>query len=240
MQFIPIKTRIIQPPQDAIWNVIDGLSIQDGDIVFITSKILAIHQGRTRVVGSVSKQELMKQEASHHRVYQHPDDFEVNLTITDGTLILAAGIDESNADGHYVLWPTGVDSFCQTIRQRIIDRTGVKRLGVVATDSHSIPLRLGVVGMAIGLAGVEPLKDIRGAEDIFGREIHLTRINMVDPLAAMAVQLMGEAAETTPVLILRDYDGIVYDAHASSATYRVLPENDVYKPLLDVIPPVEP
>ena len=47
LEFIPVKTRIVNPPKDEIWDIIDSLKIEDGDIIFISSKILSIHQGRT-------------------------------------------------------------------------------------------------------------------------------------------------------------------------------------------------
>ena len=53
IEFLPIKTRIVHPPQDDIWDIIESLEVKDGDIVFITSKIIAIHQGRTRKVGEI-------------------------------------------------------------------------------------------------------------------------------------------------------------------------------------------
>ena len=63
-----------------------------------------------------------------------------------------------------------------------MDKHHLTQLGVVATDSHTTPLRWGVTGIAIGLAGVEPLRDIRGEPDLFGRLMHLTKVDLIDPL----------------------------------------------------------
>ena len=120
LDFISIRTRIVNPPKDEIWDIIDGLEIKDGDIVFITSKILAIHQGRC--VKGVDKETLIKQESARYLPYKHHAGFMVNLTVTNNILIPAAGIDESNADGHYILWPEDVDKLCAEIRRRLIDR----------------------------------------------------------------------------------------------------------------------
>lgn len=83
LNFIQIKTRIIRPPQDGISDIIDNLEIKDGDIVFITSKILGISEGRTVKTDEVAKEELIKQEAERYLPYvNETGDFHVNLTVT--------------------------------------------------------------------------------------------------------------------------------------------------------------
>lgn len=232
LNFIPVKTRIVRPPKDEIWDILDGLELVDGDIVFITSKILGIHQGRCVPVGEIGKVELIKREATHYLPYKHPSGLDINLTITDNILIPAAGIDESNADGHYVMWPTNADKLCAEIRKRLTKKNEIKDLGVVATDSHTTPLRWGVTGITIGLAGVEPLRDERGHKDLFSRPLHITQVNQIDPLTAMAVLLMGEAAEQTPIVILRGYTGIKFNARANMDGFNIPPEQDLYTPML--------
>lgn len=240
IEFLPIKTRVIRPPKDDIWDVIDGLEVRDGDIIFITSKIVGIHQGRTVKVGDATKEELIHQEAERYLPYVNKTgDFHVNLTVTQGVLIASAGIDESNANGYYILWPKDIDAFCQEVRQRLMEKHNLTKLGVVVTDSHTTPLRWGVTGIAIGLAGVEPLRDIRGKEDIFGRAMHITQIDMIDPLAAMAVNLMGETDECTPIAILRNYQNIDFSNTASMDDFKIDPEIDLYQALIDVIPKVD-
>ena len=234
-EFIPVKTRVVMPPKDEIWDIVDSLEVRDGDVVFITSKIMGIHQGRTRVVGEVEKEDLIRECSEYYFPYDHPGGWHVNLTVTDGVLIPAAGIDESNANGHYIMWPRDVDALCRELRDRLMKRTGAKRLGVVSTDSHTTPLRWGVTGITIGLAGVEPTRDIRGDSDIFGREMKITKVNQLDALTGMAVLLMGEADEQTPVVILRGYDGLEFSDTASMEGYKIGIEEDLYKPLLDVM-----
>jgi len=233
LDFIPIKTRIIKPPKDEIWDIIDELKIKDGDIVFITSKILAIHQGRC--VKGVDKESLIKDASTHYLPYKHRGGFMVTLTVVDNILIPNAGIDESNADGHYILWPKNVDKLCAEIRQRLIKKHGVKRLGVVSTDSHTTPLRWGVTGITTGLAGVEPLKDLRGESDIFGRKMGVTKVNIIDALTGAAVLCMGEAAERIPIVILRAFDGVKFSANASMKDFTISPEDDLYSPLIDIM-----
>jgi F420-0:gamma-glutamyl ligase len=236
LNFELIKTRVVKPPKDEIWDIIDSLKVGENDIVFITSKILSIHQGRTVKDTGSNKEKLIKKEADKFLEYYNKDDnFTSRITITDGNLILAAGIDASNADGHFVLWPKDVDKLCQEIRERLTNKFKLKRLGVVATDSRTSMLRWGVTGFTIGLAGVEPLEDIRGSKDLFGREIMLTKVNKIDPLTSMAVLLMGETNTCTPIAILRNYKGIKFNENASLKDFKIPPEHDIYRPLLEAI-----
>lgn len=240
LEFIPVRTRIVHPPKDDITDIIDSLDIKDGDIVFITSKILGISEGRTVKTDEIEKEDLIRKEAERYLPYvSGTGDFHVNLTVTQNVLIPAAGIDESNADGYFVMWPKDPDASCHQIREYLIKKHGVKNLGVVATDSHTTPLRWGVTGISIGLAGVEPLKDIRGEPDLFGRLMHVTKVDLIDPLTSMAVLLMGESDECTPIVILRGYQGIPFSDDASMRDFKILPSEDLYQALIDVIPKVE-
>ena len=237
LEFIPIKTRIIHPPKDDITDIIDSLNLKDGDIIFITSKILGLHQGRTMKTSEISKEDLIKKEADRYLAYENrTGDFHVNLTVTQNVLIPAAGIDESNADGYYVMWPKNPDKLCQDIRAHLLKKHNLKHLGVIATDSHTTPLRWGVTGITIGLAGVEPLKDIRGEPDLFGRKMHITKVDLIDPLTSMAVLLMGESNECTPIVILRGYKDIPFSDTASMEDFKIDPDTDLYSPLLDILP----
>lgn len=239
--FIPIKTRTVHPPKDDIQDIIDSLDAKDGDIVFITSKILGIAEGRTAKVSQIKKEDLIQREAERYLPYVNSTgDFHVNLTVTQNILIPAAGIDESNADGYYIMWPKDPDATCRKIRDYLIKKHHLQNLGVVATDSHTTPLRWGVTGIAIGLAGIEPLSDIRGEPDLFGRPMHITKVNLIDPLTSMAVLLMGESSESTPIVILRDFGKnfgkITFSSTASMADFKIRPSEDLYQPLINIIP----
>lgn len=237
-EFIPVHTRLVCPPRDDIYDILDALPVlNEKDIVFITSKILGIHQGRCVPCEGTDKTELIRQEADRYLAYTHKSGFNVNLTVTDNVLIPAAGIDASNAGGYYVMWPKNVDALCAEIRKFLCEKNGLTDLGVVSTDSHTTPLRYGVTGISTGLAGVEPLKDLRGQSDLFGRPLALTQVDQIDALAAMAVLLMGESDEGTPVVILRGWDKIAFNENASMKDFKIAPEDDLYTPLLSVMEP---
>jgi F420-0:gamma-glutamyl ligase len=85
---------------------------------------------------------------------------------------------------------------------------------------------------------VEPARDIRGKPDLFGREIQLTKVDMIDALSGMAVLAMGESNECTPVVIARGDFDVVFSNTASMDGFKIDMDEDIYKPLIKVIPEV--
>ncbi len=237
IELLPIKTRIVHPPKDDISDILDSIKVKDGDILFISSKVLGIAEGRCFSIEKYSKDDLIRQEAERFLPYVNESgDFHVNLTVNQNILIPAAGIDESNANGYYVLWPKNPDKTCKKIRSYLMRKNNIKKLGVVATDSHTTPLRWGVTGISIGLAGIEPLEDVRNKEDLFGRKMQLTQIDKIDSLTSMAVTVMGECNESTPIVIMRNFKDINFSDTASMENFKIAPELDLYSPLINVMP----
>ena len=117
-----------------------------------------------------------------------------------------AGIDQSNIDHqggeHALLLPENPDASAQRLRSTLGDYYNVN-LGVLITDSHNRPWRLGTIGSAIGSAGLKVLDDHRGGTDLYGRELKVTLINRADAIAAIATLYMGETIEKIPVVIFR-------------------------------------
>lgn len=223
------------PPKDDIFKLIDRHlpKLREDDVLFITSKILGVHQGRTlKIQETRDKNQVIKQEADFslpkHKLAGH--DF--ILTIKDNTLIPTAGIDESNGNGYYILWPKNTQKLLKEIWQFLRKKYKIKNLGVVATDSHTIPLRWGTQGISIGFYGFKPLLDYRGKKDIFGRKLKFTQSNIVDSLSATAVLLMGEGSEKTPLLILRGAKFIKFTATDNYKKLVIDPKHDIYAPLL--------
>ena len=235
MRFLTIRTRPLLPPRDSIYPILDQYlpSLQEGDIVLITSKIVAIHQGRCLKIEDVpDKDELIKKEADIYIPRQDIPNNSVVLTIKDNTLIPTAGIDASNANGHYILWPKDSNRIAKEICRYLQKKHKIKKLAIIITDSHTEPLRYGVIGVAIGFFGLEPLADHRGQPDIFGRKLKITRSNIVDSLSAMAVLLMGEGAEQTPLVIARGVDLIKFTNRHTYKKLIIPPQEDIYYPLL--------
>ena len=233
MRFIPVRTRRVMPPKDDLYAVLDDSlpRLHEGDIVFITSNVLAIHQGRCiKIEKGINKRKLVLQEAERY-VENRTPYWDFILTIKDATLIPSAGIDESNGNGYYILWPKNTNKLLKEIRGYLKGKFKIKKLALVATDSHAVPLRWGISGISTGFYGMEPLWDRRGAPDIFGRKLEYTKVNVPDALAATAVLLMGEAGERTPVAILRGAQGVQFTDKSTWHKITIRLEKDIYAPL---------
>ncbi len=235
MEFISVKTRPLLPPKDDLLAVLrESLPpLQEGDVVVITSKVVAIHQGRTRLMSEIDRDELIMQEAERYLPREAVPHHRAILTLKGHTLISSAGVDQSNGNGYYILWPEAPNEAARSFWEALRKEHKIKNFGVILSDSHSIPQRLGAMGVAIGFYGFEPLRDYRGQPDIFGRLLRAEQANLVDPLAAAAVFVMGEAAEQTPALIIRGVDSLVFTDQARP--FFLSPEHDIFKPLLDVL-----
>lgn len=234
MRFIPIKTRVFLPPQDDIYDLLRYVKkMEDGDILVITSKVLGIHQGRCiKIDSKVNKAQLIKKEAEYFRLTRVKQQKFI-LTIKNHVLALSAGIDESNTNGYYVLLPKNVNRLLKEIWTYLRRKHRIKNLGVIATDSHTFPMRRGTLGIAIGFYGLEPQNDYRREKDIFGRKFKFTQTDIVDALAVTAVHLMGEGAERTPMTLIKN----AKVKFTTKSTYRklIMPlKSDIYYPLLKV------
>ena len=115
----------------------------------------------------------------------------------------AAGIDESNGDGYFILLPEDIFASSSRLRDWLESECKINELGVIITDSRSSPFRYGATGIALGWSGILPIEDCCGPTDLFGRKIQYERSNIVDGLAAGATVLMGEVDERIPVVIAR-------------------------------------
>lgn len=235
MNFIPIRTRPLLPPRDNLYAVLDASlpRLREGDVLFITSKVLAIHQGRcVKIAPGISKERLIKREAEAYVPRRLLLFKQISLTIKEHTLIPSAGIDESNGNGYYILWPRRTNALLKRVRHYLRKKFKIKELALVATDSHTTPLRMGVTGISIASVGMQPIRDRRGKRDIFGRRLKYTRVNVVDALAGMAVLLMGESAERTPLLLLRGAPSISFTDAPVRRTLFIPAGKDLYLPLL--------
>ena len=121
-----------------------------------------------------------------------------------------AGIDQSNIDHvdgeKALLLPKDPDLSAKRIRAELRRKSGVADIGVIVTDSHNRPWRMGTIGVAIGSSGVKVLDDRVGGTDIFNRKLNATLINNADAVANAATLVMGETTEQIPVAIVRGLD----------------------------------
>ncbi|MEZ4710025.1 MAG: coenzyme F420-0:L-glutamate ligase [Caldilineaceae bacterium] len=240
MKIQPIMTRLLLPGQEELLPFLDEHlpSLPEKCIVAVTSKIVALCQGRVAAKDQVDEAALIEQEAERYFPTQ-VGRYKVWLTIKGHRLIPNAGVDESNGAGYYVLWPQQPQQAANQMRQHLQRRHGLTHVGVIITDSNVTPLRMGVTGVALAHSGFRALRDYRGANDLFGRPLRMTTANIGDALAAAAVLVMGEGAEQTPLALITGAANIEFqDGNPSAEELKALaiaPEDDLFAPLLTAI-----
>jgi len=222
MQIIGIRTKLIQPGNNIV-NVIleatdkQNLKIDDSDIMAIASKAVAIAQNSLKKLNSVKPSERARKLSRRYGldpnfveiVLQEADKVyggvsRALLILKDHVLIANAGVDQKNAPKGYVaLWPKEPHESAEKIRREVFERTG-KRVGVLIIDSRVTPLRMGTTGVAIGIAGFEPVRDYRAEKDLYGKSISITRHALADDLASAAHLIMGESSELTPAVLIKN------------------------------------
>lgn len=232
MEIIPIKTRVLKAPKDDLLGALysSKLKLKEGDIVAISSKVVALDEGRAILNLSIEKRELVKKHADLY-LEMPRNTYRTIFTYTKGTLAGSAGIDESNSGGYFVLYPKDPFKSAKRIRKALMKHYGVKKLGILLTDSTSVPLRRGAIGIALAWDGFRPLTDYRNRKDLFGRTFKMEIANIVDGLAAGAVVAMGEGAESTPAAVIRGAP-VVFGSIKTKEPTIVTPEDDIFAPLL--------
>lgn len=200
-----IKTEKITAGSIGLTELLDKYleNLKEGSVVAITSKVAALCEGRVLPIGSIDKKELVKREADYY-LPAELSKFDFSFTILHNTLIPLAGIDESNGNGDYVLWPKNPQKTVNDIRRHLKSRFKLKKFGVILTDSTARPLHWGTEGVAIRYSGFKPSNNYIGTPDLFGRELKVSISNVVDALASAAVLVMGEGTEQTPIVVIED------------------------------------
>lgn len=223
--------------EDNLFDVLDKYidKLSENTVVAVTSKIVSITEGRVVKIEDADKDELIKQE-SQYFLPREENPYHVSLTITNNTLIATAGIDESNANGYYVLWPRNPQESANKIREHLVEKFGVKNVGVIITDSKTTPLRWGVTAISIAYSGIEPLKDYIGRKDLFGRKFEFEKLSIIDNLASAATVVMGEGSEQTPIALISDIPFVDFTGRNPSGEeikdLRISLDEDLYGPIL--------
>lgn len=237
MILIPIKTDPITVGNISIGKLLDRYvaDLQEGSILVVTSKIVSICEGNVRKIGTVEKEELIHEQADLY-LPRSSSHYNYLLTIKNNILIPTAGIDESNGNGYYILWPKDPQKNANSIREHLVRKFGLKKFGVIITDSKTTPLRWGTTGVALAHSGFAALNDLIGAPDIFGVRMGATKVNVADGLAAAAVAVMGESNEQTPLAVISDIPFVKFQPRNPTkkelADLKIDIEDDLYAPLL--------
>lgn len=228
MQITPIKTRVFHPNENLFDFIIEHISpLESGSILVITSKIVSLSEGRIKKFTSKDEKEnIIKDESDFAMKTEY-----VWLTIKDKMLMATAGIDESNAaEGSLILLPKDSFQAAIDIREKLMDYYNLNELGVVITDSKTMPMRKGAIGVAYGYAGIKPLHSYIGEKDLFDREFKVSMANIVDGLAASAVLAMGEGTEQQPLAIIKEAPVEWTNEIPNDDEMKVNPDDDLYAP----------
>lgn len=228
----PIKTRVFQEGDNLFTFITDYFKkLPEKSVVVVTSKIVALAEKRTAVAGNIqTKEKLIRRESD----FAIPTKY-VWLTVKDGMVMASAGIDESNANGKLILLPKDSFETARFLRDKLRKHYGVRHLGVLITDSRTIPLRAGVTGVALGYAGFRGVKDYRGMPDIFGRKFKFSRTDVADSLATAAVLVMGEGNERQPLAIVEGAP-VEFCDRVNRKELHIDIKEDMYRPLFSKLP----
>ena len=239
---------LVQPGDDLAALILDGvgvadLALQDGDILVVAQKIVSKSEGRYADVADVTPSEaaialaaetekdprlveLILSESAE--VLRHRPNLIIVLHRL-GLVMANAGIDASNVEPggeRVLLLPVDPDASAARLRQALIERSGAK-VAVIVNDSVGRAWRRGIVGTAIGAAGLPVRQDLRGQDDLFGRPLMVTEVGTADELAAAASLLQGQADEGKPVVLIRGYDFAPSDGGAQDLVRAA--EEDMFR-----------
>lgn len=236
-----IKTRKFLPPKDDLLDLLSSIKkLKEYSVVAVTSKVVSIAEGRCIPIEKISKDELAIREADKYLPREASPGGWILHTVKNNMLIASSGVDESNGANYYILWPEDPFMSAKKIWQILRKRFRIKNLGVIITDSRLVPLRRGVVGIAISYFGFKPIKDYRGKKDIFGREFKMETSNLPDSLATAAVLEMGEGIEQQPLAIIADISQIEFiDQEFKPASiddsFEISEKEDMFYPFLSSV-----
>ncbi len=233
----------ITPGQSIAEIIIDalaanGLALGNNHVVVLCQKIVSKAENRYVELATVSP----SQRANELAALCEKDPRLVELVLREssevlrcvrdvlivrhrlGFIVANAGIDQSNipnAAERALLLPHDPDASATAIRATLAQRLGA-RIGVIISDSFGRPWRMGVCGTAIGCAGLNPLIDLRGKADRFGRALRVTQVAVADEIAASATLVMGEADEGRPIVLVSGVSE-AYFSENGSATQLLRP-----------------
>ena len=195
------------------------IEIQNGDILVVTHKIVSKAEGRVVELDSIEPStkainmakehdkdprimELILRESS--QILRAKDGIIISET-RHGFVCANAGVDQSNVKGDTaVLLPLAPDESADRIRHAVKKKVG-KEVAVIITDTFGRTFRNGQTNVAIGIAGINPIKSYIGTSDMYGRKLRVTEIAVADEIASASELVMGKA-ENTPVAMIRGYN----------------------------------
>jgi len=204
-----------------------GVKLEQNDVVVATQSVVSKAEGRVVDLRRVKPNGRAKRLAK--QLGKDPREVEVILRESKeivrlrhvliartrhGFVCANAGVDHSNVEKDKVtLLPANPDASAERI-MKSVKRATEADVAVIVTDTQGRPFRVGAVGFAIGIAGMQPLIDLRGKRDLYGKKLRSKVVAVADALAAAGVAVIGEAGEGTPVAVIK---GAMYKKGRGSA-----------------------
>jgi coenzyme F420-0:L-glutamate ligase/coenzyme F420-1:gamma-L-glutamate ligase len=217
--------------------------IQEKDIIVVTHVVVSKAEGNVINLDNVKPSERAKEIAQ--KTNKDPAMVEVILQKTrdivrigensiiaetnSGIICANAGVDRSNVSGdrNVVPLPENPNASAQNIRQEIKRLTGVD-VAVIVSDTHGRPFRMGEINVAVGVAGLKPIRDRRGEKDLFGYVLRIKQTAIADELSSAAELVIGQASEGIPAAIIRGYD-YKADENGSAGNLTRPKEKDLFR-----------
>lgn len=208
----------IRPGDDLGDLVCSKSTLEPSDVVVVAQKIVSKAEGRLRELAAVEAGDEARRIAK--QLIAQPDPRFVQVVLDESVRVLRSnrvlitetrhgfvcansGVDQSNIaePGVVTMLPEDPDASARRLRERIRELSGVD-VGVIVSDTFGRPWRLGIVNVALGVAGLPALIDLRGTPDNAGREMHATVLAIADDLASAAGVVMRKTARA-PVVVVR-------------------------------------
>jgi coenzyme F420-0:L-glutamate ligase/coenzyme F420-1:gamma-L-glutamate ligase len=229
----------VRPGTDLAELVTQSHVLENGDVVVLAHKVVSKAEGRVlhldEIEPSARARELAGPEGDARRVEAVLQE-SVRVVRARGPLVIAetrhgfvcasAGVDASNAPevGTLVLLPLDPDASARNLRARLEELTG-RTVAVIVTDSFGRPWRQGTTDVAIGVAGLTPLLDLRGRQDAVGYELRSTQIAVADELAGAAELVMGKT-NGVPGAVIR---GLALEGDGTARELVMPVERDLFR-----------
>lgn len=241
MKVTAYKTHKVDVGED-IYKILDDYlpKLPENSVVAIASKIIAFCQKDViKKEPGMEKRDLIEQEADYYLGDEYPRPFGQSISIKNYTLTASAGIDESNGNGYFILWPKNLQKITNEIWKYLRKKNNIKNLGIIVTDSRVVPLRWGVIGIALSWCGFESLKDYTGEPDIYGRIMMVEKTSLIDSLATAATVTTGEGGEQKPLAVIEDIPFVKFQDRPPTEEeikkLQIVLKDDLFEPLLSSV-----
>jgi coenzyme F420-0:L-glutamate ligase / coenzyme F420-1:gamma-L-glutamate ligase len=252
IQIIPLRLSAdIRPNDELDALILRSLEqrqeqIFDNDVLVVAHKIVSKAEGRVvnleHIKPSAESLKMAEEDGKDPRIMELIlDESKDMIRHSNGVIIVEtrhgficanAGVDQSNVEdsvNHAVLLPVDADASANKIRESLRDKTGGKDFAVIITDTFGRPFREGQTNVAIGIAGIEPIKSYVGTADMYGKKLRVTEIAVVDEIASAAELAMGKL-ERVPVVIIRGYKYQKPEKESSMVSKLIRPkEKDLFR-----------